>query len=397
MVLAPLTCWGLVTRTDRQLSELACAALRGEAPVWPFGRAASEAKAFTDYCGYHGVGPLVLRAMRDKSAWTTWHGAVREQLQREYRGLTALELARHSELQSVLAKLAAAGIESILLKGTALAYGLYAEPVLRTRTDTDLLIDAANKTKAFALLRELGYRTPNAIKGEYVSSQQTFLKQQQGVTHAIDLHWRISNAQVFARQFPFAELWSNAEPVSALGASAFRLSAPYALLHACLHRAVHIQRGEGDRLQWYYDMHLLVDRLDEHGWSQTMALAGAKGLRRICADALSACRQRLASAIPEPVMTTLANPEASAELSSALLDGRRLKTEWVNYRALPGWRARARLLREQLLPDVNYMRRRYGVTGGLALTRAYLARLLRGPLKLFETSRRRATELERTR
>lgn len=379
-------------RSDQPFAELACAALRGEAPVWPFGSAAGQASAFVEYCGYHGVSALVVDAMQGRSAWTTWHGAVRERLQHDYRGMAALELLRQRESQRMLEEFALTGIDTLLLKGTALAYGLYPEPALRTRTDTDLLIGPADKARAFDLLRDLGYRMPNAITGRYVSTQQTFLKEQQGVTHAVDLHWQISNAHVFARQFPFAELWEAALPVTALGTAAYMLSLPHALLHACLHRAVHIRRGEGDRLQWYYDIHLLSARLGDRGWQSFAALAHDKGLRMVCADALQGCRQQLGTRLPEQVMTTLAAPGSRHELSAALLAGSWLKSELTNYRALPSWRARWALLREQLLPDARYMQQRYGAYGIGSLARAYLLRLLRAPAKLLGTADRRVSK-----
>ena len=368
--------------TPEAFEKLACAALRGEAPAWPFGSDAKAAAGFIAHCAYHGVGPLVREHLADQPVWATWHGAVREGLDSGYKALVALEMLRQQETQGLLDRCSEAGIDAILLKGTALAYGLYREPALRSRTDTDLLIAPAAKDKTFLLLQAQGYASPNAISGKYVSTQKLFMKQGLGLQHAIDLHWQISNAQVFAQQFPFDELWRSAIAVPRLGAAAKRLSAGYALLHACLHRAVHAQRGEQDRLQWFYDMHLLAAEMDCAQWDAFAERARQKGMAAICVDALQRCMLRLHTQIPAQVMHVLDNARGQHELSAPLLTAGGLRSVMINFRALPTWRARARLLREHALPDASYMRARYGVNGVLPLTRAYIARLLKAPGKL---------------
>ncbi len=59
-------------------------------------------------------------------------------------------MLRERELVAVLAALAEAGVETLLLKGTPLAYTHYPEPALRTRCDTDVLIAAATATRRCA-------------------------------------------------------------------------------------------------------------------------------------------------------------------------------------------------------------------------------------------------------
>ena len=64
-----------MTAGTEQLRDLACAALRGDGPAWPFGADAGAAHRWLAYCGYHGIGPLVAEAMADTSVWSSWHGA----------------------------------------------------------------------------------------------------------------------------------------------------------------------------------------------------------------------------------------------------------------------------------------------------------------------------------
>jgi hypothetical protein len=54
-------------------------------------------------------------------------------------------------------------------------------------------------------------------------------------------------------------------------------------------------------------------------------------------------------------------------------------------RALPDWRARARLLQEHLFPSVMYMRARYGVQSNVLVPALYLWRIVRGAPKWLST------------
>lgn len=360
------------------------ALLRREAPVWPFGDEPAASERFAAFVDYHGITALVAAAAPSPSDWpATLHA----RLANACATLTALELLRQREIARVVAAFAQAGLRSLLLKGTALAYSLYPEPIARPRTDTDVLIDAADRDAAHALLLRLGYREQSAIDGELVSTQRLYLRQEAGTRHAIDLHWAISNAAVFAREFAFDELHDRSRSVLPLGAAARMPAYADALLHACLHRANHAHKGEHDRLQWIYDMHLLASHLDADAWSDMQMRAERKGLRFVCADALTQCVELLHTAVPDRVIAALSVRAARRELSAALLRGGVMPSLLVDFRALPDWRARARLLREHLFPDADYMRVQFGVSSRPGLIAAYAWRLLRAPLRLTRRAR----------
>lgn len=84
------------------------------------------------------------------------------------RGLDP-ESVRHGRLlnrftrarqESCLATLREAGVEVVVLKGLALAYGLYPDPDIRVAEsgDLDILLRAGDRDRVVALLSELGYR-----------------------------------------------------------------------------------------------------------------------------------------------------------------------------------------------------------------------------------------------
>ncbi len=97
------------------------------------------------------------------------------------------ELARRVEIARVFDALAIAGIDSLLRKGTGLAYGCYANPTLRPRADTDLLVRLKSGAAASDILRALGYRRLGGPAGTLVGYQlELRCEDRFGMRNAID-------------------------------------------------------------------------------------------------------------------------------------------------------------------------------------------------------------------
>ncbi|HEX5635106.1 MAG TPA: nucleotidyltransferase family protein, partial [Gemmatimonadales bacterium] len=152
-----------------------------------------------------GVDALVWRQIEH----ATGHAdALRAALYPGVRAAVAREIFVQQELQAMFTALDAAGIPVLVTKGTALAYAFYAEPWLRPRADTDLLVRRADVGAAADVLEARGYSRSVAIStGEHVSHQAAFERRDpNGVRHVIDLHWRIANPQVVAGALAFDAL-----------------------------------------------------------------------------------------------------------------------------------------------------------------------------------------------
>src|SRR5207244_4472442 len=74
------------------------------------------------------------------------------------RAEVAIEHCRRLEVMRVLSALHDAGVRTLIIKGTALAYTQYTHPSLRPRNDTDLLVDRAAWGRAERVLHRLGYK-----------------------------------------------------------------------------------------------------------------------------------------------------------------------------------------------------------------------------------------------
>ena len=371
-----------------------CALLRGEPVAWPASNA-SEFDARFYYCvAYHGVGPLLSRQLSltlpcDRNVTES------RRLARELKDEVAVELARKNELVRALNALAESGVTALLLKGTALAYSIYPSPALRPRADTDLLIRSTDRAVTARVLSELGYEKPNATSGELVTYQCGYIKRDRfHIDHVLDVHWRISNTQMFSRALDYEELRSRSVPLAALGQHARALAPADALLLACMHRAHHIHSqyrvdgvssSGGDRLIWLYDVHLLIHAMSPRELEEFTRLADKRGMRAICSDGLLRARQCFGTRVPEEVLPSLSRTGPS-EPSAAHLRAGNMRHLLTEIRSLPCWRDRVTLLGEHLFPPPDYMLEKYAVTSRAWLPMLYLQRGIHGTWKRIHNS-----------
>jgi putative nucleotidyltransferase-like protein len=295
----------------------------------------------------------------------------------------ARELVQRVELQRVIAAMHGGGVAVLLMKGASLAYDVYPDPAWRVRSDVDLLIRAADRPAARAVLEDLGYACEPEVSGRLVAYQFHSERVDAGrVRHLFDVHWKIANPQRFADAIGFEELAGAALPIRPLGPHARGLARPHALWLACVHRAAH--HYDQQTLVWLYDVHLLMRGLDAAGIERFVALAERTAVRRICLRALTLARERFGTPIPAAVTAALEAGPADEPSTVFLGPGvRRVDVLLDDVRALRGWSARFTLLKEHLLPDAAYMRRTYARGSSAPIGWLYLRRIATGASKWF--------------
>ena len=99
------------------------ALVSGDTVPWP--RLGVTPAEFLEVCAREDLIGLVHQRLRGSSEAGNWPHTLCDDLARQARAQTALELVRHEELVSVLQALADAHVHPILLKGTPLAYQVY--------------------------------------------------------------------------------------------------------------------------------------------------------------------------------------------------------------------------------------------------------------------------------
>jgi hypothetical protein len=365
-----------VSHSAEQLDSLMAAIVRGDSTravdlaacgIERVRRAASE----------HGVLPLLAERLRGAAPVAAdLVGA----LEADLRHGIASDLRREVDLRQTLAACHRRGLDVLVLKGAALAYTHYPRSDLRPRVDTDLLIPEDRRSDAHETLTALGFRRPEQVTGQLVMSQAMYEKRRDGVVlHAIDLHWRIANPQLFSGVLTFEELDRRAVPIPALGPSARGLAGPDALVLACVHRVAH--HRDDDSLIWLYDIHLVASALTEEEWRTFRALAAERGVLTICRQGLARAAARFRTVIPPDVVEGHEAETARTDEGTAafLRRGRpQLNTLISDLGALRSWTARGRLLREHLFPPASYMRGAYAPSSRAPLAALYAWRAARG-------------------
>jgi hypothetical protein len=283
---------------------------------------------------------------------------------------------QHRELVRVIAALAAAQIDVLLLKGAGLAYTVYAEPHLRPRDDTDLFIRCGDLDRAGSVLAACGYARAEEPDAELATTQRHYTcGDGAGLRHIVDLHWRIAIPRVFAGALAFDEIWPRAVVVPALGESARTCGPADALLLACVHRIAH--HHDAPDLLWLWDIHLLAERVRSHQFAVFIAAAARAGMCGVCLRGLDLAHRSFGTDIDDFSAALEAARPRIEEASARFVGGLRLVDVLrTDLQSLRGWRGRLRLLREHLLPPLDHMRARSGP--GAFLPLAYVRRIVRG-------------------
>jgi hypothetical protein len=360
------------------------AVLRGDPGAWPAGASSEDVLRRVRY---HGLAALLHERLRGGLDWPAdLVRAVRD----DTRNAAMWELRHQQVLIELLAGLAARGVRPLLFKGTALAYGLYGNPVWRMRGDTDLIVAPEHVAATRQVLATQRLRRDLDAGGEVISHAEnwTLAGTETGI-HAVDLHRRLVSGAVMSGLFGFSELLAASRPLPRLGALALGLGQVDALLLACLHRAKHdsspyysdgVAYLGGDRLIWLYDIHLLAAALTAAEWQAFTATAQAKGLSDICLGALKATAARLGTELPPTVLSAL-DVGHRIEPLSAYLGAGRVHALAMDIRAVDGVTDRLQYLRELCLPPAPYMRAKYASARVTWLPWLYARRAVEGVRK----------------
>jgi hypothetical protein len=357
-------------------AETIAAAIREPGAPLPLA-AACEAGALVDAASHHRVLLLLGYRLRAAGQLAAWPAEFQERFRSAERLAAAVDGARHVQLERVLSALDASGIRALVIKGAALAYTDYPAPHVRTRCDTDLLICSDDVSAAEQTFRALGYTREQETSGRLVSHQRHYaLRDQFGIAHLFDVHWKVSDRQALADTLSFEELWATRVAVGALGPAAATVSTDCALLIALVHLAGH-HPGSHDLL-WLYDIHLLAGRLTAQEIVAAQHGAIERGIGALARDGLMDAWRTFGGTDTKALADAMGLAPIDSQPGYWRQPSRLADIMRRDLVALPTWRARALLLREHLLPPTSYMRAKYGVDSNVMLPALYVWRVLAG-------------------
>lgn len=238
----------------------------------------------------HGVTPALavrLRGRDDVPAELT------ERLQACYRDQLARHLRTLADLRRLSSVLNETQMGWAVVKGPALAEGLWPRPDLRVYVDLDVLIDRRNLREAVAMLEANGVAPVDRNWPFILERVQGELSMELPFGTPLDLHWHLVNDRALRRvfRFPMDDLLGRSAPAK-LGSVVAPVLDP---VDTVLHLAYHMIHSGGHRLVWLNDFHLAVTA-PGMDWDELYDRAQAYG----CRLALALSLQRTASVLHPP-------------------------------------------------------------------------------------------------
>jgi len=364
----------LLRNLPGRVEQLLLAACLGEgegaARAWrDFAAAVGDPKGYfeADQSGLKGLLPLVgASLMRNRiDAGKVFQTYARVALVREeLRGRICGEI-----LSSVLEALNAAGIATVLLKGTALSATVYPQPSARHNHAIDLLVDDAQMDAADAVLKALQFAACPRSAG--AASHQDY-RHWTGL--ALGLHTRPFYLPNF--EMPRDEILARAHSVRIRSTTVRVMSPEHSLVHICGHATYSRSRTN---LRWACDAFYLLQRNPGLEWQLIVRSAEDARVALQLYVLLRWLKASLDVSIPEAALAQLRDRSRGLDFVAAegiLASLVHTQMSWA--RALECCRGERRMVLNFLkfgaLPSPRYLRWRYNSDRNWRLPLYYLRR-----------------------
>lgn len=340
-----------IDQADRHLAASMRAALAGRpCPSWPSGWSRGEiVEVFAERARFHGVAVFLGQTF---AAFPGWPTSVVDRLREEMRLAALWEELHRAHIVAMIDRLAAAGIETMVMKGTALAYLHYPDPAMRRRGDTDLLIRPQDLARTRELLEHSGFRRREDPHGLYF--QETWLIDCGAqIVHSIDLHWAPADRPVLQKILRAEQFWASRQPIPRLSPNTAAPDPLLLLLHGAVNQAWHVARGfsvdedmvlGGRRLIWSLDYARLTQDFSSGQWDTIIAFCKAHDAAAILAMALRGVHEDLGLPLPEQVMDRLLQSAAASPAYDYITKPGRISDFKADFSAAGSTAVRLRML-----------------------------------------------------
>lgn len=279
-------------------------------------------EALVTWACRHELGPLIHYHFKGQGHDCVLPPAVNTRLRYTRYAAQAVSLVREQAWTELLNALQTAGISILVLKGAALAYTVYPDPVLRSTGDIDLLLNPRDLPGASAILKGLGFE-PEPEPQQRINPFNTgwtgelsFVRKHQGMTIAVDLHWQLFAIEWLRHitKVDVEALWEHAIPFSIGQVTAHTLACEDMLFHVCLHISLH----GFTHFRGYVDIVQLLEYGDLD-WNLFLQRVRANGFRVACYFPLWWLAQYRAGIVPDEVLIALRPDPLRATLGKWLI------------------------------------------------------------------------------
>ncbi len=231
----------------------------------------------------------------------------------------------------IIQALAAEGIETLTLKGAAMAVLYYSDSGARPMGDFDLLVRLRDAKRAVHVLWERGWTIDLEAPLDQLLAARHAVSCRHG-QHEIDLHW-----QALYQVGDDEPFWAESIPIE-LGYSRTRALRPE---HQLIHVGVHGVGLDPAPVRWIADALTIIRSVgDRFDWDVVVHESRVREATVAVTVALRFLAQTLSAPIPPQVLEELARSRASLgeqlayRAATSTRRGRGFVVEWRRYRAL---------------------------------------------------------------
>jgi hypothetical protein len=332
------------------------------------------------------LAPFAFYRLREAGVLTRLPADAQRGLQNAYYAAAGRNAVQRRETEAVLRALDDARIETVLMKGTPLAYTVYANPACRLKGDLDIWLPPAQLPAAIEALQPLGYaprdksNRPAAFIALTGGEQQLFGRDPG--TGLVELQWPALRGEWVRRAaaVDHAAIWARRVAVPIEGRSSWGMAPEDLLIHLCLHLAINHGFGE-PALRNLLDVHLVASRLAPN-WDAFVDRAKTWRLATMLWTTLSLAVELWSAPVPDSALAAL-QPGPARRRAIAALDLTNtvlmMRSGSYTYRRFviqmlltDRLRDAWRLVWRALFPETDWLRARYGAETTAAVWRERL-------------------------
>jgi hypothetical protein len=260
-------------------------------------------RAFYELASEQRVRGTVYRSLRDHPEAGALPTSVGQFLSRQLEHLQERGDAQDAELQNLLESMLRARLGPVVMKGPALRWTVYEDPVERWYGDFDILLPANELEAALAVALASGYEIPypnHVLDGYRRHHFHVMLRRPPMFT--LELHWALSPPRSEYRLDPVSFL-SDTRTASLGSGYRFRIPRPELLL---LHASADGLRHGFWRLQKMADMDRILRAYPDLDWDLLIRDAALSGHESVLWLALSFLKELFPSRVPGGVLQQVA-------------------------------------------------------------------------------------------
>ena len=244
----------------------------------------------------HGVIHLLASRLREADGISAPR-EFRQRLLELERAQLLSGLALIAEMIRVLERFAAAGIQTLVLKGPALSLQAYGDATARQFADIDLLVRHGDVLRATKVMMEAGFAPavgPEVVAAGKVPGEYSFSRP--GSTVIVEVHTE-RTLRYFPNRLAVEEVFLRSARLDFDGRAVPALSLEDALVSMCTHGAKHFW----ERLMWIADVAATLARRPEVDWEAARTIAKKLDAQRMLHSGLLLARDLLKAPLPAGV------------------------------------------------------------------------------------------------